>query len=165
MGNCEICGAEKVGTTAVSLGRAKVDACSRCIDSMNLNPIPPNLENLQHQKTKISGGYGGGGVAGKDLMARGSRELVVDFASRIIRARESKGLDKRQLGQKIAEKFNVIQAVEAGKTPTDSLIRKLEKFFDIELMVEISPEETRMVGQAKARGLTLGDFFNTDEEV
>ena len=96
-------------------------------------------------------------------MSRGEKELVADFSSRITTAREKMGLDKRQLAMKLAEKVNVIQGVESGKWPTDAVIGKLEKFFDIELMAPIVPEETSMVGQAPGRGLTIGDFLNLQE--
>ena len=163
MPSCEICGAEKVGTKRVKMGRATVDSCSRCIESMNLAVEDFQKPQIKPKNTKFSGGYGGGGVAGKDLMTRGEKELASDFATRISRARNQMGLDKRELGQKLAEKVNVIQAAESGKIPTDSVIRKLERFLNIELMIPISPEETRMVGQSKSRGLTLGDFFDSDE--
>ncbi|MBT6645737.1 MAG: helix-turn-helix domain-containing protein [Euryarchaeota archaeon] len=96
-------------------------------------------------------------------MVRGEKELADDFAKRIVDARKKLGLDKRQLGHKIAEKVNVIQAAESGKRPTDALIKKLERFLKIELMVETTVEETSMVGVGSSRGLTLGDFFKQNE--
>ena len=162
MGSCEICGAEKVGTRKVVMGRADVSACSRCIDSMNLEPVASPIVVKQNNPGQ-TGGYSDASRRGKSPMARGERELVADFSSRITKAREKMGMDKRQLAMKLAEKVNVIQAVESGKWPTDAVISKLEKFFDIELMVPIVPEETSMVGQAPGRGLTIGDFLNLQE--
>ena len=162
MGSCEICGAEKVGTRKVVMGRADVSACSRCIESMNLEPVATPMVPSQ-TKPGPRGGYSNTGRSGKALMTRGEKELVADFSSRVTKAREKMGLDKRQLAMKLAEKVNVIQAVESGKWPTDAVISKLEKFFDIELMTSIVPEETSMVGQAPGRGLTIGDFLNLQE--
>ena len=162
MGSCEICGAEKVATRKVVMGRADVSACSRCIDSMNLEPEASPIV-MKQTKPGQTGGYSDAIRRGKSLMSRGEKELVADFSSRITKAREKMGLDKRQLAMKLAEKVNVIQAVESGKWPTDAVIGKLEKFFDIELMVPIVPEETSMVGQAPGRGLTIGDFLNLQE--
>ncbi len=162
MGSCEICGAEKVGTRKVVMGRADVSACTRCIDSMNLEPAATPITK-QQAKPGLSGGYSKTGRSHGAIMGRGEKELVADFSSQVTKARERMGLDKRQLAMKLAEKVNVIQAVEAGKWPTDAVILKLERFFDIELMVAIVPEETSMVGQAPERGLTLGDFLNLQE--
>ena len=162
MSSCEICGAEKVGTRKVVMGRAEVSSCSRCIDSMNLEPAASPIV-MKQTNPGMAGGYSGSGRAGRALMSRGEKELVADFSSRITKAREKMGLDKRQLAMKLAEKVNVIQAVESGKWPTDAVISKLEKFFDIELMVPLVPEETSMVGQAPGRGLTIGDFLNLQE--
>ena len=37
MGDCELCGAMKVGTRQISMERAFVQACKRCTDKMGLN--------------------------------------------------------------------------------------------------------------------------------
>ena len=162
MGSCEICGAEKVGTRKVVMGRADVSACTRCIDSMNLEPAATPITKLQ-SKTGLSSGYSKTGRSHGTIMGRGEKELAADFASQVTKAREKMGLDKRQLAKKLAEKVNVIQSVEAGKWPTDAVIRKLERFFDIELMIAIVPEETSMVGQAPGSGMTLGDYLNLQD--
>ena len=162
MGSCEICGAEKVGTRKVVMGRADVSSCTHCIDSMNLEPAATPITKL-HSKPGLSGGYSKTGRSHRAIMGRGEKELAADFASRITKAREKMGLDKRQLAKKLAEKVNVIQSVEAGKWPTDAVIRKLERFFDIELMIAIVPEETSMVGQAPGSGMTLGDYLNLQD--
>ena len=36
MADCELCGAIRVGTRAVIMGRAEVQACKRCIEKMGL---------------------------------------------------------------------------------------------------------------------------------
>jgi uncharacterized protein (TIGR00270 family) len=162
MGSCEICGAEKVGTRKVVMGRADVSACTRCIDSMNLEPAATPITKLQ-SKPGLSSGYSKTGGSHRAIMGRGEKELAADFASQVTKAREKMGLDKRQLAKKLAEKVNVIQSVEAGKWPTDAVIRKLERFFDIELMIVIVPEETSMVGQAPGSGMTLGDYLNLQD--
>jgi putative transcription factor len=160
MGSCEICGAEKVGTRAVLMGRAEVSACTRCIENMNLEPLATKAPTTTRKKSVNAGGYGGAGRAGRDMMVRGEKELVSNFAKLVTSAREKKGLDKRELAHRLSEKINIIQSVESGKRPTDSVITKLEKFLDIELLVAIQPEETTKVGTAPGRGMTLGDFLN-----
>jgi uncharacterized protein (TIGR00270 family) len=93
-------------------------------------------------------------------MHRGSKELRDDFARIIKEGREKKGWDKRELARRIAEKFNLIQAAESGRAPTDALVKKLERALGVTLMVDVKPDENRMVGQSDSRGMTLGDFLD-----
>ena len=55
----------------------------------------PGLARLNSKAT--SGGYGGIGKKGKDIMLRGEKELASDFSKRIIDARNKRGWDKREL--------------------------------------------------------------------
>ncbi len=161
MADCELCGAMKVGTRTVIMGKAEVQACKRCSDKMGLaeKKIAPGLAKMQSNSKATSGGYGGIGRKGKDIMLRGEKELASDFSKRVIQARNSRGWDKRELARRMAEKINIINNVESGKRPTDAVIRKLERTLDIVLMVEASPDENRHVNTGQARGLTLGDFL------
>ena len=45
MADCELCGAMKVGTRAVTMGRAEVQACKRCTEKMGLaeKKVAPGL--------------------------------------------------------------------------------------------------------------------------
>ncbi len=159
MADCELCGAMKVSTRSVIMGRAEVQACKRCTEKLGLEEkkTAPGLAQLNSKAT--SGGYGGIGKKGKDIMLRGEKELASDFSKRIIDARNKRGWDKRELARRMAEKVNIINNVESGKRPTDAVIRKLERTLDISLMVEASPDENRHVNTGQARGLTLGDFL------
>ena len=161
MADCELCGAMKVGTRSVMMGRAEVQACKRCTEKMGLDEkkVAPGLAKARTTPTSTSGGYGGIGRKGKDIMLRGEKELASDFSKRVATARTKRGWDKRELASKMAEKINVINNVESGKRPTDAVIRKLERALDITLMVESSPDENRHVNSGNPRGLTLGDFL------
>ena len=160
MGACELCGAEKTSTRSVKMGRAIVDACSRCVDSMGLVTVAPIQKPSEiAQKMANHGGYSGTGKKGRDIMRKGKMELSGGFSKIITEAREKMGLDKRQLAHKMAEKINVIQAAESGRPPSDTVIKKFERALDITLMVETKPDENRMVGTGISRGMNLGDFF------
>ena len=63
------------------------------------------------------------------------------------------------LAKKCAERVNVIQAVESGKTPTDSVVRKLERMLDIDLMEVPSNDGEQFVNSGSSSGMTLGDFL------
>jgi len=161
MADCELCGAMKVGTRSVTMGRAQVDACKRCVEKMGLveKKVAPGLQKARSGTNATSGGYGGLGRKGKDIMLRGEKELAGDFAKRVATARNAKGWDKRELARRMAEKVNIIQNVESGKRPTDAVIRKLENALDISLMVVVTPDENRQLDMGGGRGLTLGDFL------
>ena len=161
MADCELCGAMKVSTRSVIMGKAEVQACKRCSDKMGLDEkkMAPGIAQARTGPIATSGGYGGIGRKGKDIMLRGEKELTSDFAKIIATARNKRGWDKRELARRMAEKVNVINNVESGKRPTDVVIRKLERTLDITLMVEAKPDENRHVNSGDGRGLTLGDFL------
>ena len=67
-------------------------------------------------------------------------DLVNGFSHLIRQARERMGISQEELGQKTNEKPSVIRLVESGRLkPNDILIRKLERFLKIKLLV--TPEE------------------------
>lgn len=161
MADCELCGAMKVSTRSVLMGKADVQACKRCSEKMGLDEkkVAPGLSKARNTPAPSSGGYAGQGRKGKDIMLRGEKELASDFSKRVSQARNSKGWDKHQLARKMAEKVNIISNVESGKRPTDSVIRKLERTLGITLMVDVTPDQNRHVNTGDGRGLTLGDFL------
>lgn len=160
MADCELCGAMKVSTRSVVMGRAEVQACKRCSEKMGLEEkkVAPGIAQMRNSKA-TSGGYGGIGKKGKDIMLRGEKELSSEFSKIVVEARTQKGWDKRELARRMAETINVINNVESGKRPTDSVVRKLERTLGITLMVDATADENRHVNTGQSRGLTLGDFL------
>ena len=157
MGECEVCGAMKVGTRSVLMGKANVQACMRCVEKLGLAPkqVAPGLkftENRPNHSYKPK--------RRNDIMAKQEKELVSDFASRIASARESKGWNQSELGKRMAETVNVIKSAESGKPPTDSVIKKFERVLGINLMEFSVQEGTSRVTKNTNRGMTLGDFLN-----
>ena len=165
MGVCEVCGAEKVGTRSARSGRTVIDACLKCIDKMGLEintaPTPRRPVGSQRRSParQTSGGYGGKGQKGKDIMVRNARILRSDFASAIRAAREAKGWDQRELAKRMAERVNIIQHTEGGKRPTDAVIKKFERLLQLKLMVEREAEEETNVNRATDRPLTMADLY------
>ena len=99
------------------------------------------------------------GRAGKDIMVQEEKELAPDFGTRVIESRRKRGIDQRELARGISERVNIIQRVERGQHPGDSVIRKLERFLDIELMVARTKDEDRQVRLGGGKSMTLGDFI------
>lgn len=157
MSECEICGAMKVSTKSVLMGKANVNACIRCVEKLGLNPkqtapgirMSQNRTNVSYKPKRRN-----------DIMSKQEKELVDNFASKIANARNSKGWNQAELGKRMAETVNVIKSAESGKPPTDSVIRKFERVLGISLMEVSTPSETSRVIKGNNRGMTLGDFFN-----
>ena len=164
MGDCELCGAMKVGTRSVMRGQTSIEACKQCMQRMGI-ALPEENQNsnqrpLQYTKPKQSAGYRGTGKKGKDIMVRRSKELRSDFSSAIRQAREANGWDQRELAKRMAERVNIIQHTEGGKRPTDSVITKFERILNIDLMVERTTEEETIVRNTKNRQMTMEDLYN-----
>ena len=157
MGECEVCGAMKVGTKPVLMGKAQVHACSRCVEKLGLAPkqvapgikLSNNTQNYSYNPKKHN-----------NIMSKQEKELVDNFASRISNAREAKGWSQQELGKRMAETVNVIKSAESGKAPTDSVVRKFERVLGISLMEFSSPDETSRIIKGSKQGMTLGDYFN-----
>lgn len=158
MSSCELCGAEKVVVKSVMMGRAEVNACSRCRESMGLQEkvVAPGLQRARNTRSNLPPSKSS---KRKNIMVRGEKELADDWVSRIVTAREDRGWTKKDLAKQLAETINVISSLENGKRPTDSVIRKLERILKIDLMVAASPRAEQKVGGGPGRGLTLGDYL------
>ena len=170
MPSCEICGAESVSTRTISVHGALVQGCKQCQEKIGYSIDTENsVQNIQQAAIKsskvTSGGYGGLGTAGKDIMVRDSMELVSDFSSIIRNSRESRGWDQRTLAHRMKEKINVIQRTEAGQKPTDELIKKFERTLDITLMINATDiPADQIVGNKNARTMSLGDYIKIARE-
>ena len=155
MASCELCGKEKVSTKKARTAGIQVEACSRCVESMNLQVVelPTKFTNMVSKKKQIVTSRG---IAGKDIMAKKEKELAPDFHKRIIQGRKKKGWDQRTFALKMNERLNIVQKIEKGGRPTDKLIQKIEKILSVELNVERSSEHTSSV-MVNKRNMTIGD--------
>lgn len=161
MGECEVCGAMKVGTRSVLMGKAQVNACMRCVEKLGLAPkaVAPGLKMPSSRvNTRFNP------KRRNNIMAKSEKELVEDFATRISSARSAKGWNHAELGKRMAETVNVIKSAESGKRPTDSVVKKFERVLGITLMEISGPSETSRVIKGNKKGMTLGDFFNDNGE-
>jgi uncharacterized protein (TIGR00270 family) len=169
MGDCEICGAVKVATRQTTMARAPVEACVRCIERMGLDapeapaPRPTTTPSARtaptRTRTRTSGGYGGIGHKGKDIMMRREKALRDDFANTVRDGRVAKGWDQRELAKRMAERVNIVQHTEGGKRPSDGVIKKFERILNIKLLIEREAEEERDVNKTSDRSMTMADFY------
>tara|TARA_B100000959_G_C14942225_1_gene608332 strand:- start:1060 stop:1623 length:564 start_codon:yes stop_codon:yes gene_type:complete len=155
MGTCELCGSEGVGTRKATVSNAILDCCSRCISSNNLEivHIRKEFDKSVIQSSQITGK----GIIGVDIMSQNSIELAHDFHNRVRMAREQKGLSQNDLAKRINEKVAIVQKIEDGTRPTDSLLKKISKELGIQLFFERTSENYRHIPKTKDRGMTISD--------
>jgi putative transcription factor len=90
------------------------------------------------------------------LSAHGSRELAMDYSTRVKKARMAKGWTPEDLGKKINEKKSLITKLEAGEIkPNEKLRKKLERTLGIKLTEEL---EDVKVAKKKSSPTVLGDI-------
>ena len=165
MGDCDICGASKVATRSTKQAGSSIEACLKCMERMGIDvsevtaPRTPSQPTIPASTRHNSGGYGGSGRKGKDIMLRRSEELRDDFANAIRNARENKGWDQRELAKRMAERVNIIQHTEGGKHPTDAVINKFERILEIKLMIIRDTEEETVVRKVSDRPMTMEDLY------
>ena len=82
MADCELCGAIKVSTRSVIMGRAEVQACKRCIEKLGLEEKKTALLSQIELQSHIWW-YGGIGK-GKDIMLRGEKDLLLIFLKELL---------------------------------------------------------------------------------
>ena len=126
----------------------------RCIDKLGLDkPILKNNRPNSPNQSRIT-------VSRRnDIMKKSEKELAQDFHIRIRKARESKGWEQREFARRMNERLNIVQRTENGNRPPDSLIKKIEKVLDIELMVDSEPSNTRQTSTGTSRNMTIGDAY------
>lgn len=132
---CEICGRSAKAKAVVE--EALLNVCSECIrygSEVRIVEKPVKEEPMPLEDVSLD----------------------PSFATIIKTKRESMGLDRDQLAEKLGEKSSVIARVEKGMHPTIYLAKKLEKSLKIKLLgYEFRPQEIKV---SKTGELTLGDI-------
>jgi putative transcription factor len=136
---CVICGS-KNATKKAKIEGVIVNVCEKCLKfgeeilSVEIKPskkVIPKLEEL-------------------DILIR------EDFNKIVKREREKMKLSQEELAKKIGEKESVVSRIEEGWEPPLNIIRKLERFFNIQLTEKV--EEGKIERKPKRRKLTIGDI-------
>ncbi len=142
MGECEICGSPKAFLKA----RVESVILTVCRDCSKHGEVLPRIE-----------------IAPKRTFVREEPEqyVVNDFFVRIREARQKLNLTQEQLAERIKEKYSVIKRVEDGWEPPLNLIKRLEKFLNINL-IENAPESVSVKQVEKKKQLTFGDVAKID---
>ena len=140
-----------------------LECCNGCIGSMGLiveQARSPAVSGPTEPQSQVSGK----GITGVDIMTKDEVELANDFHSRIRNARKLRGLSQEELAKEMNEKIAVIQKVENGIRPTDSILEKFAKTLNIRLFIETLSHNHTMVAPDSNKQMTILDAKNTVDE-
>lgn len=139
---CEICGNK--ATRKAKIESAVLSVCNECVklgkEIIKIKPKPKKPATLPEELNLI---------------------IKDNFSFLIRQNREKKQLTQEQLASSIKEKASIIKRMEDGWEPPLSVIKKLERFFDIKLMGEISEE--KITKKEEKEELTIGDVIKVKE--
>lgn len=159
---CEICGSDSPKLRLIEIEGSQLLACFSCASSGKI--IEEDISRSKEKKLSRMDAV----VRKKEQRPFSAKKLdlgldiVDDYGSRVRKARNSKGLTRKELAKKLFEKESIIEKIEKGSfKPSDKLIEKIEKFLKISLRGEFSEEETNtdFSETASDERLTLEHFI------
>jgi len=148
---CEMCGDTIRGTPKlVRVEGAELQVCSKCEkygtevqqkrrpQSASARPVPGPA------RTSPAAHAGATAYRKRDLFDYMDGEIVEDYAVRIRKAREEKGLSQKDLAMQMKEKEHLIRKIEnAELIPEDDVRRKIEKALGIRLVESTADSEEK----------------------
>lgn len=141
---CEICGDPTLEVYTIMLEGTRMNVCRRC--SGHGTVVSVRVPEERRVESEI-------------VKEEPEIEVAPDYAERIVRAREGKGITAGELAIKLNESLATLKKIEAGKlSPTEKIGAKLEKHLGIKLFERVMPARLESARKAKATGLTLGDI-------
>lgn len=143
--DCELCGRKNANIIAVIEG-IEMTVCERCSKHGEIIRVIKE-ENEREKPIQIP------------KKAEVELEVVDDFAETIRKEREKRGMTIKQLAAAIAEKESYIDRIEKDETiPSEKVARKLEKFFNIKLLEEVTVSEEKK-DKLRDEPITIGDVI------
>jgi len=168
---CELCGKQVRSTRQVRVEGTIMATCADCARfGEPLAPAPARVARepahtgaqriaarLEHRVKRSRP---------KDIIGeleKTTEALVEDFGSRIRIARSRKGWTQQELGQRINERWSIINKVETGDfRPDEALIRKLERALEIKLKERVQAVAVQKAGERRA--LTFADLVRMQQD-
>lgn len=161
---CELCGNASPALRHIAIEGSVLAVCANCrkfgveVDApvaKGRTPLNPEvLERLQSRSRRHEE---------RDVLqnVEGDEVLAGDVGLRIRAAREARGWKQAELAAKINEKASVITKLETGGiTPSDTLLKKLERALGITLKEKVGKVATRKYSGPS--GATLGDIVGLE---
>lgn len=145
--SCDLCGRNAVSYKAIVEG-SKLNVCEGCAKFGKI------LERIKipiiEEKKKVM----------VEKKPGNSESIVPDYNLKIKNAREKRKMTQKELAKAIAEKESLIHKIESKSLEPDlNLVRKLERFFKIKLIVKDELELIDKKKETKGNVLTIGDLL------
>ncbi|MDR0900886.1 MAG: multiprotein bridging factor aMBF1 [Methanobrevibacter sp.] len=163
---CEICGKQIEGKPLrTKIDSSVMEVCEDCSKFGRIQKEPPkpkfSSSNLGNKPNRSNNSNKPSSRKQRPMYSldEPSEEIIEDYSSVIRQARESKGLSRENLGEKIYEKVSVINRIESGKMAPDlKLAKKIEKALNIELIEKINDLDIESFKRNSSKEPTLGDI-------
>jgi putative transcription factor len=141
---CDMCGAS--GTLfKASIEGAALTVCKRC------SRFGKVLHTVKEPEVKAR--------PKKTEQPEKVERIADDYAEKIRRKREQKGMTQEEFAHRLSERVSVITHLEAGKfKPSERLSKKLERFLGVKL-IEQYEESAPVRTKTRSDTFTLGDFI------
>lgn len=153
MANCDLCGKGGELVDAILEG-SMMSVCLECAKHGNIITVNQPVVEKQIERKREE-------ERGLEYI-----EVVVDnFAEKIKKGRERKGLKQEDLAKAIAEKESVIHQLETGRLkPSFKLAKKISVFLNIDLVenVEQSIPKKEKPLNFKDKVVTIGDLLKKE---
>jgi len=156
---CPICGGIIWKGQKVLIEGAKITVCQSCAkegkiiyESPKRSSLKKGIKTKSSKPTKLY----------REAQKYEKVEIVSNYAQLMQKARTRRGLNQDQFAQKLNEKPSLMRRIEAGKVePTLELAKKIEKVYQVKLIMEIDslePSGQDSKYMKKSTGSTLGDI-------
>ncbi|HEC56696.1 MAG TPA: TIGR00270 family protein [Candidatus Syntrophoarchaeum butanivorans] len=149
---CEMCGSEIIGKSyRILIEGSELTVCANCLRYGTVLDEEGSKRIFSGMKDKKKGR--------RSIFDEIVDELVLDYGTKVRKAREEKGWSCEELAKRINERESLIKKVEREDIrPDDALRRKLESVLSIKLTEGI--EEANPRRKRVERRLTLGDIVS-----
>ena len=163
MPSCEMCGKELPTLRRATIEGMTMHVCGDCV-KFGVEQAGAKTEVTGRSRTTAALENRAVRARTRDVFADMPEELVEDYGERVRQARQKMGLSIEEVGKQINERQSELAKLEQGTYhPPDTLVRKLERFFQIKLMEK--PEAPAGVGGPKPKPggpITLGDLIKDE---
>ncbi len=144
MSNCDLCGKDfELFKTRIE--GSLVDACERC---SKFGEVLWRIEDIKSE------------IKTKKIDDEDWENIVEDYDKIIRKEREKIGLKQDELAKKLNEKESLIQKIENKQImPNLKIAKKMEKFFGVKLIENISDNKKIEIKKIEVKSFTLGDVI------
>lgn len=146
MSECNLCGQEFSQLNKAEVEGTIIDVCNSCLRFGRKIEIPQQTYKIQRKIDFKS-------LEQEDLT------IVSGYGEKMRKARESLGMSRVQLAEKMKEKKSIIKRLEEEKMePDEKLMKRIEKLLGVNLSEKY--QERKMPRTREKTKLTVGDIVS-----